>query len=72
MAGSIKISVRLLVYKCEGDHVAACLRTYLRKIARSQAARKQANLSVEKDDFELAPFNREGGLGRCIRCLAAN
>ena len=23
-----------------------------------------ANLSVEKDDFELAPFNREGGLGK--------
>jgi len=20
-----------------------------------------ANLSIEKDDFELAPFNREGG-----------
>jgi type I restriction enzyme R subunit len=23
-----------------------------------------ANLSIEKDDFELAPFNREGGLGK--------
>ncbi|HJT20032.1 MAG TPA: type I restriction-modification enzyme R subunit C-terminal domain-containing protein [Nitrospira sp.] len=23
-----------------------------------------ANLSIEKEDFELAPFNREGGLGR--------
>ena len=23
--------------------------------------REQANLSIEKDDFELAPFNREGG-----------
>lgn len=36
------------------DHVAACLR----------AARKQANLNIEKDDFELVPFNREGGLGK--------
>ncbi|ALA58306.1 type I restriction-modification enzyme R subunit C-terminal domain-containing protein [Nitrospira moscoviensis] len=24
----------------------------------------QANLSIEKDDFELAPFSREGGLGK--------
>lgn len=23
-----------------------------------------ANLSIEKDDFELTPFNREGGLGK--------
>ena len=23
-----------------------------------------ANLSIEKDDFELAPFNREVGLGK--------
>lgn len=23
-----------------------------------------ANLSIEKDDFEPAPFNREGGLGK--------
>lgn len=23
-----------------------------------------ANLSIESDDFELAPFNREGGLGK--------
>lgn len=23
-----------------------------------------ANVSVEQDDFELAPFNREGGLGK--------
>lgn len=23
-----------------------------------------ANLSIEKDDFELAPFNREGGPGK--------
>ena len=23
-----------------------------------------ANLSIEKDDFELAPFSREGGLGK--------
>lgn len=23
-----------------------------------------ANLSIEKGDFELAPFNREGGLGK--------
>jgi type I restriction enzyme R subunit len=23
-----------------------------------------ANVSIEKDDFELAPFSREGGLGR--------
>ncbi|MGE3977126.1 MAG: type I restriction-modification enzyme R subunit C-terminal domain-containing protein [Nitrospira sp.] len=26
-----------------------------------------ANLSIEKDDFELAPFNREGGLGKAHR-----
>ena len=26
-----------------------------------------ANLSIEKDDFELAPFNREGGLGKVHR-----
>ena len=24
----------------------------------------KANLSIEKDDFELAPFSREGGLGK--------
>ena len=23
-----------------------------------------ANLSIEKEDFELAPFSREGGLGK--------
>jgi len=23
-----------------------------------------ANLSIDKEDFELAPFNREGGLGK--------
>ena len=23
-----------------------------------------ANLNIERDDFELAPFNREGGLGK--------
>ena len=23
-----------------------------------------ANLNIEKDDFELPPFNREGGLGK--------
>ena len=27
-------------------------------------ARVAANLSIEKDDFELAPFSREGGLGK--------
>jgi type I restriction enzyme R subunit len=26
-----------------------------------------ANLSIEQDDFELAPFNREGGLGKVHR-----
>lgn len=26
-----------------------------------------ANLSIEKDDFELTPFNREGGLGKVHR-----
>lgn len=36
------------------DHVAACL----------HPMREQANLSIEKDDFELAPFNREGGVGK--------
>ena len=31
-----------------------------------------ANLAVERDDFELAPFDQEGGLGRCVRSLVAN
>ncbi|NGZ10796.1 MAG: hypothetical protein CV088_15650 [Nitrospira sp. LK70] len=26
-----------------------------------------ANLSIEREDFELAPFNREGGLGKAHR-----
>jgi len=25
---------------------------------------------VDKDDFELDPFNKNGGLGRCGNCLA--
>lgn len=36
------------------DHIAACLRV----------ARKQANLGIEPDDFEYAPFAQEGGLGK--------
>ena len=36
------------------DHIATCLR----------AARKQANLSIERDDFEYSPFAQEGGLGK--------
>jgi type I restriction enzyme R subunit len=30
-----------------------------------------ANLSIEKDDFELAPFNREGGLGKVHQVFGA-
>lgn len=30
-----------------------------------------ANLSIEKDDFELAPFSREGGLGRVHQVFGA-
>ena len=29
-----------------------------------RVARKQANLVVEPDDFEYAPFAQEGGLGK--------
>lgn len=28
-----------------------------------------ANLSIEKDDSELGPFSREGGLGKACLCL---
>lgn len=31
------------------------------EVSRNHAA---ANLSIEKDDFELVPFSREGGLGK--------
>jgi type I restriction enzyme R subunit len=30
-----------------------------------------ANLSIEKDDFELVPFNREGGLGKVHQVLGS-
>lgn len=40
------------------DHIAACL----------CAARRQANLGIEPDDFECAPFSQQGGLGKvCLR-----
>jgi type I restriction enzyme R subunit len=29
-----------------------------------------ANLTIEKDDFELAPFNREGGLGKVYQVFS--
>lgn len=41
------------------------------RFARSQALRNQANLSIERDDFELAPFNREGGLGKVHQVFGA-
>jgi type I restriction enzyme R subunit len=30
-----------------------------------------ANLRIDKDDFELAPFNREGGLGKVHQVFGA-